>query len=235
MSNVFFPLSEKEMKKKGITDRYSVTENTEFPQRLRALREEKSETLAVAAKAIGITRSTLGLYEKGTNVPDVKIIVRIARHYGATTNYLLGEDERPTYDTDFICDKTGLSEKAVAKLCEMEQERRKPSFTTAGLELEALSALVASSKRCDFLLSLYSYLFEVCKSIKFKNRKVNTEFTFDDLFMISVANQEMNSGQGLFKDEFEIALQAARMAQMQNALSDLRKEIVGVKKNDGKH
>ena len=116
MHNAFFPLSEKEAKESGISNRFSINEQAEFPRRLRELREKSGQTLAVASEGIGVTRSTLGLYEKGENVPDVKVIVRIARHYGATVNYLLGEDERPEYESELIYRDIGLADGSVLAL-----------------------------------------------------------------------------------------------------------------------
>lgn len=122
MNDAFFPLSEKEANERGISNRFSFNESAEFPKRLKELRKAKGDTLAVAAEGMGVTRSTLGLYEKGENVPDVKTIVRIARHYGATVNYLLGEQERPTYELSFIAAETGLSNEAIANISEYQTD-----------------------------------------------------------------------------------------------------------------
>lgn len=169
MNNVYFPYSDKEAKKNGITNRFAVNEQAEFPKRLKKLREDKGETLEVAAKAIGITRSTLGLYEKGENVPDVKVIVRIASHYRATTNYLLGEDERPNFDSNYICTQTGLSDSAVNILMEIESENfRNMNIMRKGSAMDlprsednriaALNVLISSDYGLQFLLALHQYV-----------------------------------------------------------------------------
>lgn len=122
MKKVIFPYSQKEAKKAGIKFCSDINKSAEFPTRMRELRKLKGERLnktvsqEEAAKAVGVTRSTIGLYESGENVPDIKAIVKIAEYYETTVNYLLGIDERPKYEDDFIAKKTGLTEEAIKSL-----------------------------------------------------------------------------------------------------------------------
>ena len=219
MNDAFFPLSEKEANELGLSNRFSANEQAEFPKRLKELRKAKNETLAAAADGIGVTRSTLGLYEKGENVPDVKTIVRIARHYGATLNYLLGEDERPTFGMDYLTKKTGLSSSAVDRICLINKMAEDP-FRESGVSLKALSALLENNSGIDFLKTLYFYLLESETTITINN----TKHSIGDDFEFCVMDVRGFIGEVRNGPDFIKMLQDARVAQLQELISDLRKE-----------
>lgn len=221
MENAFFPFSEKEAKAAGVSNRFSFNKETEFPKRLRDLRTKRGETLEVASRAIGTTRSTLGLYEKGDNVPDVKTLVRIAKHYEATTNYLLGEDERPTFDTNYICSKTGLSLKAVEKLCKMQNECLENKDAPDGAELLALNTLLESRKINSFLLLLYSYLFTTLGSIRFKVNGEEKTYPTESLSIVSTADPDYSAYKGVIVADVEQTMHVAYFNMLQNFLTDL--------------
>lgn len=61
-----------------------------FSERLKFLRKNKGELQEQAADEIGITRTMLSNYERGAREPDLELVIRIAKHYGTTPNYLLG-------------------------------------------------------------------------------------------------------------------------------------------------
>lgn len=61
-----------------------------FSERLKFLRKNKGELQEQAAKEIGITRTMLSNYERGTREPDLELVVRIAKYYHISPNYLLG-------------------------------------------------------------------------------------------------------------------------------------------------
>ena len=63
-------------------------------ERLRDLRKEKGETQREASYGIGITENMLSKYELGReDNPTVSTLQAIARHYGVTVGYLLGETD----------------------------------------------------------------------------------------------------------------------------------------------
>lgn len=88
-----------------------------FSERLKELRGKK--TLQEVADSIGITRVAMGYYEKGERKPDIEILYKIAKFYGVTSDYLIGLSDVQTPDIDIqaISTKTGLSEKAIEKIC----------------------------------------------------------------------------------------------------------------------
>lgn len=92
--------------------------NKDFPRRLREIMREKGETQQTVGDAIGKTRQAVGYYADGSSSPDWETIVKIAKHFGVSTDYLLGLTDQQTLNTEIraICDYTGLSEEAVDTL-----------------------------------------------------------------------------------------------------------------------
>ena len=88
-----------------------------FSERLRELRGEK--TLQEVADGVGITRVAMGYYEKGERKPDVEILFKIADYYKVSADYLIGLSgvKTPDIDTQGMAAKTGLSERAIERIC----------------------------------------------------------------------------------------------------------------------
>jgi len=72
-----------------------------FETKLRQLRLERGITQAKLAEKIGVSPSTVGMYEQGRRQPDVKTIAKIASVLGCSTDELL-EIERPNDINDAI-------------------------------------------------------------------------------------------------------------------------------------
>ena len=62
-------------------------------KRLRELRHEKDMTQNDLAKAIMVPRVTYTHYELGKRTPDVDTIIRLARYFGVTVDYLVGNGD----------------------------------------------------------------------------------------------------------------------------------------------
>ena len=88
-----------------------------FSERLRELRGKK--TLQEVANGVGITRVAMGYYEKGERKPDVEILFKIADYYKVSADYLIGLSgvKTPDIDTQGMAAKTGLSERAIERIC----------------------------------------------------------------------------------------------------------------------
>lgn len=67
--------------------------------RIALLRAGKGWSQAELARQIGISASAVGMYEQGRREPSLSLVVRLAREFGVTTDYLLmGENphSKPT-------------------------------------------------------------------------------------------------------------------------------------------
>ncbi len=63
-----------------------------FGERLRALRKKYDMTQEQVAKKLNIVRSTYAYYETGKTSPDFNTVVRLARLFNVTTDYLLNAE-----------------------------------------------------------------------------------------------------------------------------------------------
>ena len=68
----------------------------EFQNIFRQLRLSASLTQNDIAKRIGISRSTIGMYETGAREPDFKTLEKIADYFNVDTDYLLGRTNKTT-------------------------------------------------------------------------------------------------------------------------------------------
>lgn len=89
-----------------------------FAERLINLREDWRITQQQLADKLGITRQSLSLFEKGERTINIELLVKIAKYFGVTTDYLLGQTDAMTTETTKreVCDCTRLSEDAVGQL-----------------------------------------------------------------------------------------------------------------------
>lgn len=61
----------------------------EMRMTLKTAREIKGYTQAQAAKLIGVSKDTLGNYERGKSYPDVAVLRRIEKVYGCEYSQLI--------------------------------------------------------------------------------------------------------------------------------------------------
>lgn len=66
-----------------------------FANKLKLLREINDLTQEQLAVSIGISRVTLGHYEKAKRKPDIEILNEIANYFNVSADYLLGNKETP--------------------------------------------------------------------------------------------------------------------------------------------
>jgi len=68
---------------------------TEFPDRLRKLRQQRGLSQADLGGEIGVAQSTVGMWESGKREPDFETLLKLARFFSVSVSYLLGADEKP--------------------------------------------------------------------------------------------------------------------------------------------
>lgn len=66
-----------------------------FGERLKEVRLEKGETQEQTAKALGITSVCYLHYEKSQREPSFDLLVKIARHFCVSLDYLFGLTDLP--------------------------------------------------------------------------------------------------------------------------------------------
>ena len=64
-----------------------------FCLRLKELRVERKLSQADLATATGLTQGAIAYWETGQRVPNATAVITLARFFGVTTDYLLGEQD----------------------------------------------------------------------------------------------------------------------------------------------
>ena len=93
-----------------------ITEQKEFPKRLKLLLEETNTSQAKLSKYLDITRQTISLYVTGQSTPDIYIFEKIAEYFEVSYDYLLGKTESKVRENIGISEKLGLSDVAIKAL-----------------------------------------------------------------------------------------------------------------------
>lgn len=86
-----------------------------FPTALRDLMRSKKVNQETLANELGFSRQTISQYCSGASDPGLNTLVKIAKYFDVSTDYLLGVSDVKSTDTDLkaVCEYTGLSEDAV--------------------------------------------------------------------------------------------------------------------------
>ncbi len=66
--------------------------NRTFSKRIRNLRIDHNLSMDALAKKLGVTKSRISMWENNGTVPRDDILICLARLYGVSTDYLLGND-----------------------------------------------------------------------------------------------------------------------------------------------
>lgn len=88
-------------------------------EKLRELRLAHNLSQEEVAKRIWASKAVISGYELSTRSPSYTNLIRLAKLYGVTTDYLLGMTEVRTMDV------TGLSEEQLRLLAEIAEEFKK--------------------------------------------------------------------------------------------------------------
>lgn len=71
-----------------------------FAERLRDLRTQKGLSQIELAKKLGLSNSTISMYERGEREPDFETLDLIGDFFNVDVNYLLGKEAGSTYYLD---------------------------------------------------------------------------------------------------------------------------------------
>lgn len=62
-------------------------------ERIKELRDEKNISQKELASFLGVSPSTIGMYEQDRRTPDSEMILKLADFFDVTTDYLLGRNK----------------------------------------------------------------------------------------------------------------------------------------------
>ena len=66
------------------------------------LRKEKGWSQGDLAEQIAASREIIGKYERNENSPSLEMALKMAKAFGVTVDFLLGEGEYSSYDKDTV-------------------------------------------------------------------------------------------------------------------------------------
>ena len=163
----FFPVTKREAEKAGIPYSSAQNKSAGFPTRLRKLREDSKVSQAVIAREIGVSKSTVALWETGDTVPDARGLADLAQYFEVSGDFLVGLTDYPTIDLQgYNMEDMGFSPAAVEYLAHISSAANmaKRGIRLEGLgvskadQFELLDALLGKPGFYDFLSELAAYV-----------------------------------------------------------------------------
>lgn len=70
----------------------------DFGDILKTLRKNNGLTQSDLGRHVGLSKAVVSKYETGIGYPNFETLIRIAKYFGVTTDYLLGEENVKTVD-----------------------------------------------------------------------------------------------------------------------------------------
>lgn len=71
-------------------------------ERIIQLRKQQNLSQDDLAKQIGVSRTIIGNYERNTNTPSIEVVLKLAKAFNVTVDFLIGEGETATFDKDAV-------------------------------------------------------------------------------------------------------------------------------------
>lgn len=96
--------------------------SVDFGSRLKELRTQAGLTQLQLAQRMGITKSVVSFYELQERMPSPDVLIKIARIFHVSADYLLGLDKRETIDV------SGLNKEDVAIMRTLADSLRKKNM-----------------------------------------------------------------------------------------------------------
>lgn len=91
--------------------------------KIKTLREHYGLTQVQLAQRLGVTKSAVNAWETGTNSPSLSYVVKLAKIFGVSTDYLLGVNERLTVDITELDDLQTQAVTLMIRLFERDNSR----------------------------------------------------------------------------------------------------------------
>ena len=66
------------------------------------LRKDKNWSQGDLAQRLDASREIIGKYERGENLPSIEMVAKMAKEFGVTVDFLIGEGENAALDKDTV-------------------------------------------------------------------------------------------------------------------------------------
>ncbi len=91
--------------------------------RLKTLRLQHNMTQKEVADRIGISPAMIGAYENSSRCPSYETLIKLARFFQVTTDYLLGVEQKNVIDLSGL---SGAERAAIVQLIKVMQQKYGP-------------------------------------------------------------------------------------------------------------
>ena len=133
-----------------------------FEERFKSLREAMNMTQDAFAEFLGISRPTVGFYEKGSRIPDAEVLCNIAKKCNITSDWLIGLTDQYDADAALVERTTGLSFDAIDmldKYCAGDENEPRRIMTNAFIASEHFGNMINSIMSClEYLENTRRYM-----------------------------------------------------------------------------
>ena len=191
MEQLVFPVTEKEAEKRGVKYSSKANKDALFPSRLRELRKGKGVSQAVLAATLGVSKSTVGLWETGDTLPDAKALYDLANYYDVSADFLLGRSEVHNPEFHYFAESTKFSNDTINTLLNLSEYG---SGTPQSLRNRKSFELLLCTEEFKKILGAFRGYLDLCAAIKGENRK-----TFDAGMYITLDDEICKKSDGQFR------------------------------------
>lgn len=70
--------------------------------KISTLRKDKNWSQGDLAQRIGASREIIGKYERNENLPSIEMVAKMAKAFGVTIDFLIGEGENASFDKETV-------------------------------------------------------------------------------------------------------------------------------------
>lgn len=198
-----------------------------FKERLRNSREAAGLKQDEFAKKVEIARASASYYENQGNkaLPNAEVLYKMAEVLNVSFDYLLGKSECKKRENIDILERTGLSEKAVEYLCNMNKVVFRngmiATYDAKSMCPSKIVSLILENELFDeFMTAIQCCFFQTNKEVK------QIEYTPE---IRQVIRSLRSAGESLIDSG---DLTRFKLMQAQKIMSQLLDEIVPIDKDD---
>ncbi|MDO4605482.1 MAG: helix-turn-helix transcriptional regulator [Helcococcus sp.] len=94
-----------------------------FQERIRKLRSDAQITMEQLAKALGVSKSRINMWENAGTVPKEDILVKISKYFNVSVDYLLGNEKMEGKEPEN--EKLEILQRGLEKLDDKDLEKAK--------------------------------------------------------------------------------------------------------------
>ncbi len=71
-------------------------------ERITQLRKQLNLSQDELAKKAEVSRTIIGNYERNTNTPSIEVLIKLAKVFNVSVDFIIGEGELSTFDKDLL-------------------------------------------------------------------------------------------------------------------------------------